>query len=283
MAELVGNAKAAIQRRIPRRILWKHRPVRVCWITADDPRGNFGDQLSPAIIKRLFGVSVKSSGMGTADLISVGSMLDYAEQAVEGQRPYIWGTGFLSDGPAWAGEPVRVLALRGKLSAKRMAPFASAETALGDPGILMREAFPELDGTKRYRIGVVPHFTDFADMQAKARMLMPDAHVIDVLAPFEQVVREITACSIVLSSSLHGLIMADAYRIPSLWVTPGSGVMGGRFKFDDYYSAFGVERNPWGLAEALVEAPRAADRWVALPGFEEVQTRLIESFLLPRV
>ena len=46
---------------------------------------------------------------------------------------------------------------------------------------------------------------------------------------------------IILSSSLHGLILSDAYGIPNLWISVSNNIIGGDFKFLDYFS--GVERH----------------------------------------
>jgi hypothetical protein len=50
------------------------------------------------------------------------------------------------------------------------------------------------------------------------------------------VVREIAACAAVLTTSLHGLIVADAYGIPAVWSTLAPDLIGGTFKFHDYES-----------------------------------------------
>jgi hypothetical protein len=42
---------------------------------------------------------------------------------------------------------------------------------------------------------------------------------------------------------LHGLIVADSLGIPNAWIE-SPDLIGGRFKFDDYYSSLDVCENP---------------------------------------
>ena len=63
-----------------------------------------------------------------------------------------------------------------------------------------------------------------------------DGYCIDVRNGPDRVVREIASCAAVLSTSLHGLIVADAYDIPAAWATLAPDLMGGTFKFHDYES-----------------------------------------------
>jgi len=50
---------------------------------------------------------------------------------------------------------------------------------------------------------------------------------------------EICSCDFVISSSLHGLIIAEAYGIPSQWVEFGTYVDGWEFKYYDFYESIG--------------------------------------------
>ena len=48
------------------------------------------------------------------------------------------------------------------------------------------------------------------------------------------------ACEVIVSSSLHGLIIADAYGIPTVWAKFGNDINGNDFKFYDYYWSLGM-------------------------------------------
>lgn len=56
---------------------------------------------------------------------------------------------------------------------------------------------------------------------------------------------QICSCEIILSSSLHGIIIADAYQIPNIWITlTHQEHPDDNFKFKDYFLSVGkiIER-----------------------------------------
>ena len=57
---------------------------------------------------------------------------------------------------------------------------------------------------------------------------------------WQDVIDEIKKCECVISSSLHGLIISDAYGIANVRVKFSDSIKGGDFKYKDYYS--GVNR-----------------------------------------
>lgn len=195
---------------------------------------NVGDLLTPYLVEKLTGRAahnVKSRYF--RHILAVGSMMHRAKSNSD-----IWGTGTL--GPEIASRiPVsklRIHALRGHLS-KALVYGEGAngvDIPLGDPAVLMKDYFdPQVE--KKYRIGIIPHYVD-EDLSMFKALSREDVCVINVRNHPESFIRELLACEFVLSSSLHGLILADTYGVPNKWVSFSDKLAGGRFKFEDYYS-----------------------------------------------
>ena len=109
----------------------------------------------------------------------------------------------------------------------------------GDPAVLLPDLyFPNV--TKKYKIGVVPHYCNLDE----ATSFFPSdgsVNIIDVRTEdVEFIIQELLKCEIILSSSLHGLILGHAYSIPSAQVEFTTSLGGDGVKFLDYFSAFGI-------------------------------------------
>ena len=71
---------------------------------------------------------------------------------------------------------------------------------------------------------------------------------------------ELTSCAAIASSSLHGLIFGEAYGLPTLWLRVSDKVIGGGFKFADWFSlARNPQRDPH-EPRTFVSATQIADR-----------------------
>jgi hypothetical protein len=134
---------------------------------------------------------------------------------------------------------------------------------------------------KKYGIGFVPHYVD-QRLPAAVEFLerCPGVHFINVYQSPLSVLAEIAACDFVISSSLHGLVVADSFSVPNVRVRLSSGVID-ELKFDDYYSAFNMTAPPPLWPEEL---PAIIGRIEQLssdykrPGLGDLQSALAKSF-----
>lgn len=95
---------------------------------------------------------------------------------------------------------------------------------------------------KKYEIGIIPHYVDGQEpVITQMKEYYENAVVIDVKADPGEVLKSIAQCKTILSTSLHGLIIADSFHIPNLWCICSERILGNGFKFRDYYSSFGLD------------------------------------------
>jgi len=194
---------------------------------------NWGDALNPVLIQFLSGKPVRfAQGVDSEKHIVIGSILSTADARTE-----VWGSGFIRAGESVVAPPRAIHALRGPLShAEIRKSGIEAPEVFGDPALLLPYFFnPEI--RRRYEVGIVPHYADKAHpwlrkFRGDSRIL-----IVDVEGDIFEFVRAIKSCEIVLSSSLHGLICADAYAVPSRWIELSMEVIGEGFKFRDYFTS----------------------------------------------
>jgi pyruvyltransferase len=209
-----------------------------------------------------------------AEIIGIGSVL---EKVPETFRGTLWTTGFKFEQSRGNFPVAKVLAVRGKLTRERIQCSDMDHVALGDAGLLCDEF--NTAPRKRYKLGIIPHFMDADDPSVKAiRALSSEISMIDVCAETKEVIRSAGECEHILSSSLHGLILADSLGIPNRWIQfPNSAklIEGEGFKFRDYYSNFDIAPGPFVIAPdvtfaALLENIPAFAR----PGIDQIKERL---------
>jgi hypothetical protein len=134
---------------------------------------------------------------------------------------------------------------------------------LGDPGLLVGEMTGLVkSNVPRYRAGLVVHHSqrlnpDFSDLLARRGV----ACILGATKDYRAVAEQIADCAVILSSSLHGLVFADALGIPNTWFMPDTIHGAARFKFYDYACALGrVLEQPVdvaGLGAAIRELTRS--------------------------
>jgi len=191
---------------------------------------NFGDRLSPFLLNLLTGKHVTHS-LSQGKLLALGSIFFALNDG-----DHVWGAGLLKPSHSYfasSRREVRYHAVRGPETRKVLRQNGiECPEIYGDPSLLL----PLLIGndiTKTHSIGVVPHFSHLANFRQS--LAGASCVLVDVEGNFDEVIRTILECEVILATSLHGLIIAEAYGIPALLLAVGNVERESLFKFEDYF------------------------------------------------
>ncbi|MFJ7749065.1 polysaccharide pyruvyl transferase family protein [Arthrobacter sp. NPDC097144] len=284
-----------------------------------DERSNFGDVVGPWLVRRISGLQPVNGwrrGLDVPPLAAVGSTAGWLEQ--DGTQ--VWGAGLMRALDAAAVERlaalrgIRIHAVRGKLTAAELRSQLgwTVPEIYGDPALLLPRFLPVQDGQpSRGKVAVVPHLDHRGILGSGGRgpagqgsdVWGPDAQdpedhgsdvwgpdapvrVVDARQGMEQVVREIAGSRACISSSLHGIIVAQAYGVPWTWVRISDAVIAGdTFKFRDFFSTLReseVSSVDVTVAQAGELDPVLLARAATLPRLRISLDALLEAFPLPR-
>jgi len=197
---------------------------------------NFGDSLGSWLLAHFSDTVVQLARTAAeSEVIVTGSILHHMPDNWQGT---VLGAGSLYPDSKF---PVRAeyMAVRGPLTAA-LAHGSCQDVALGDPGLLAGELVGYQERT--YELGIVPHWSDDR-LTYRIGADKPGTLVIDVAADPWLVVKQIASCKRVVSSSLHGIIVADGLGIPrrvELAGLPRIEAEGGDWKYRDHNAAIGL-------------------------------------------
>ncbi|GIT91407.1 hypothetical protein JANAI62_18640 [Jannaschia pagri] len=208
--------------------------------------GNLGDLLGPGVVQGLTGIPPKYS-KASPRLLSIGSIIRFARSG-----DTVWGAGASSRTQKIDGRAT-FRAVRGPLTRDMVLKAgATCPEIYGDPAWFMPILRPNTAVTKTHKLGLIRHFAH-ADRPLD---VAPDVKEIDIVrgsdAEIDAFLEEMLSCEAILSTSLHGVILAQAYGIPVSWaVDSGSArqIHGDGMKFKDYAASVGAaEYEPFDLA-----------------------------------
>lgn len=263
---------------------------------------NFGDALSPYIVSKITGCEVKKAAhKDTNKLVAIGSLI---RSSTLFSKSHIWGSGALTRGPFreipfysihkqiqdWYKRNFKrstIYALRGPLT-KNICEKAgfNVPKVYGDPAILIPRFYqPKACTTEKRKIGLVLHHTQSVLLKNIDSDLFKVINVARSSSlEVESFIDELTSCESVFSSSLHGVIVAQAYGIPAQWITiKGSPIHDDQnFKFEDYFLGAGQEvQTPINIkleTEALKDLKLVAPVRIKEKQLNETAKKLLESF-----
>jgi pyruvyltransferase len=204
-----------------------HGPV-TRWIPVRRAFNNFGDLLGPIIVRRMHDrLGLRRALSRRPRLLAVGSIMRLAEHG-----DVVWGAGVngktMNRGP-FAQADVR--AVRGPLTAGFLRTWGNeVPEVYGDPALLIPQLWTDDElGIRRGTGGVVmmPNYNDLHAAPAGA---------VDPRGDVGERIRLLASAERVVASSLHALVIAEAYGVPSVLV---SSTKETAFKYEDYYEGTG--------------------------------------------
>lgn len=204
------------------------------------------------------------------------------------RRSIVRGAGFISENSIQNVTSLGTIkALRGELSKELIKNKFDIELSvpLGDPALLTPRLFNfELPITQaKYEFGFAAHYADHSIDQKRIVENMGGLY-ISVEQNLSDFVSQLLACKIIMSSSLHGLILSDSFGLPNTWIQLGDRLTGGDFKFKDYYSTMYPEKvtplisNDYNNFEGLIsDAISAAQKHEYKYDLDELQAAIVSN------
>ena len=222
------------------------KDIRLYWHGGAEGTVNYGDTLSPHIVEMMAARRVCFANLARCDMVAIGSILDKAVRKT-GKRKWVlnfdelrvWGTGSFGGGHLKNHSNLSCHSVRGPRTRDLMG--LDADLPMGDPGLLVREWAEKQK--PYYPLGIIPHVADWNNPYLKhLSECYPKSATIDLRDPdIKGIARKISSCELIISTSLHGIITADAYNIPNIWLRLSDNVHKADWKFTDYFQS--VDRN----------------------------------------
>ena len=197
-----------------------------------DGRRNYGDHLARVIAQAAAarrGLTLDEEIAAPHRLFTVGSVLHFARDG-----DTVWGSGVNGKIALEriGARRLDIRAVRGPKTAAVLRKLGmTVPDVYGDPALLLPKLFPDRfkpDPVRDYVI--VPNLHDLALIEDRERLVSP-------LMGWNRCVAAIVSARFVVASSLHGIILAEAFGIPARFTrfSPTESA----FKYDDYAQGTG--------------------------------------------
>lgn len=199
------------------------------------PTYNVGDQISRLIVEGVSGQFVEyADPWNKSKLLAVGSILGAARD-----NDRVWGSGlkFASNVEfVKKAKNLQIFSVRGPETQQVLCSHGiECPAVFGDPALLMSLIYP-LEKQKKFKFGIIPHVKQINDFETIYNQIPEDKLIaIKPNISWQEYMKSLVNCEMILSSSLHGIIFADSYGIPALLVRHNGWLKGDSFKFLDYY------------------------------------------------
>lgn len=204
-----------------------------------------------------------------AEIVMSGSIM---EKLPDDWAGIMVGTGKLHESTQKSFPNATILAVRGPLSAKYL---GRKNLVFADAALLADELVPKVD--RIHELGIIPHWSD-NKLEHTPIFKKYNPLIIRVKDDPIKVIEQISQCKKIVSSSLHGIILADAFQIPrrieiAPWMYERPKQEGGIFKWFDYSASMGVKLEI-GISQQLNMHKVLEKQYELYDVFKEVKTIL---------
>ena len=223
---------------------------------------NVGDLLGPLLVQKI----LDSKGLRIHDinkrkLLTIGSVMHFADTG-----DTLWGTGVngkVADTEHHYAD-LDVRAVRGPLTAEYLKRKSiNVPEIYGDPGVLVADLWPRSQATEPGKVLYIPHMREKKFHRKGLQTLSP-------LVSLEKFIAEIQTAEKVISSSLHGVIIAESYGVPACLFQSANETA---FKYEDYYQ--GTGRHTFKVFDDIAAARKYEPE---VPDFTLVKKNLLSDF-----
>lgn len=229
---------------------------------------NWGDDINYFFIKEI----VKQKWLPYAEApitryfhrknyVIIGSTIDI----VMTPKSIVWGAGLITANPRKIIRPLKICAVRGPKTREILLKNGiNCPPIYGDPALLLPFYYQPKDKSKKFKIGFIPHHSNIDEFLILYSN-NPNICIIKVRDYYEwhSFIDEIYQCEYIASTSLHGLIVSEAYGIPNVWLKRKSGELSNTFKFEDFYASINKTPNYLEFSPTLTlnEIINACKKW----------------------
>lgn len=273
---LQGNR--AVLRNEPTIVLAEKNRVNLnAWITLESTHDNIGDFLSLVVVEHCCAqhkVGLSLPVKQTKHLYAIGSILPGYQDAV------VWGSGFGYDKPQKWYSPIYnwlhrnahkldVRAVRGPETRRILTSMGiDCPDVYGDPAVLMPLFYQGSTERNQREYIVIPHYSKLSNYKGQPNIL--GTFTQDHLGFIDKMLE----AKLVISASLHGIILAEAYGIPAVMLrdTPSQDIT----KYKDWYYSTG--RTTFPIASSIEEALSMGGTPLEYGVIKQMQEVLLKTF-----
>ena len=235
---------------------------------------NLGDYLSLVIVQYLLsdkGLELNQQTKKTSYLYAIGSIVGFGYQDA-----VIWGSGLLNSKNVLRclRQKLDIRAVRGPCTRTLLLRYGiKCPEIYGDPACLLPlYYYPKVK--KKYQYSLILHHNSELrkDEYVKSFIENMGIHYIEILTTdYKFFVNEILASEYIISSALHGIILAESYGIPTIFLQEK---LNQDTKFMDWY--FSTGRYNYSYITRIDDIARS--RVNDLPDLSHIQKRLKQNF-----